>query len=271
MKTRSPETASTGSPAPGLVSTPRDAALPRLYRDLSTWYRLLTPREDYADEAAVLRALFEQAAHRPLRTLLELGCGAGHNASYLTDHYTCTLVDLSPDMLGLSRAINPGAEHVLGDMRLVRLARAFDSVLVHDAVSYMATEPDLCAAIETAFVHCAPGGVALFLPDSICETFEPGTDTGGVDRDGRGLRYLEWRRDPDPADTTYTVDMAIMTRDRDGSVQVSHDRHLLGLFPRETWLRLLTQAGFSARAVKPPDGPPDFGSAEIFLGLRPVT
>jgi hypothetical protein len=32
---------------------------PRLYRDLSHWYPLLTPVEDYAEEAAFYRRLFE--------------------------------------------------------------------------------------------------------------------------------------------------------------------------------------------------------------------
>jgi SAM-dependent methyltransferase len=256
--------AETGSPDSAAC-----AALPRLYRDRATWYRLLTPREDYADEAAVYHALMQQAARRPLRTLLELGCGAGHNAWYLKSSYTATLSDLSPDMLALSREINPECAHVLGDMRTLRLGRQFDVVFVHDAVSYLTTEADLRAAIETAWAHCAPGGVALFMPDGLRETFEPGTDTGGIDRDGRGLRYLEWTWDPDPNDTSYITDMAIMTRERDGSVEVTHDRHYLGLFSRETWLHLLTGAGFEARALKPPEGPPDFGTAEIFVAVRP--
>ena len=50
--------------------------------------------------------------------------------------FTCTLSDLSPQMLSLSRTLNPGCEHVLGDMRTLRLGRTFDAVFVHDAVMY---------------------------------------------------------------------------------------------------------------------------------------
>jgi SAM-dependent methyltransferase len=240
-----------------------------LYRDLSGWYRLLTPREDYREEAALYHRLFVEACAHPPRTMLELGCGAGHNASYLKAHFAATLVDLSPDMLALSRELNPECEQVLGDMRTVRLGRRFDTVLVHDAVVYMTTEDDLRRAAETAFVHCVRGGVALFMPDFVRETFHSGTETGGVDRDGRGLRYLEWRWDPDPAGTTYITDMAIITRERDGTVEVAHDRHVMGLFTRAVWLGTLTAAGFDARAVKPPDGPVEFGGTEIFIGRRP--
>jgi len=50
------------------------------------------------------------------------------------------LVDKSPGMLEVSRALNPECEHVEGDMRTVRLGREFDLVFVHDAVAYMAKE-----------------------------------------------------------------------------------------------------------------------------------
>ena len=46
-------------------------------------------------------------------------------------------------------------------------------LLVHDAVCYMTTPEDLRRAMETAFIHCRPGGVALFCPDYVAETFVP--------------------------------------------------------------------------------------------------
>jgi len=35
-------------------------------------------------------------------------------------------------MLELSRTINPELEHLVGDMRTIRLGRTFDAVLIHD-------------------------------------------------------------------------------------------------------------------------------------------
>jgi len=52
-----------------------------------------------------------------LTTVLELGSGAGHNALHLKPHARCTLTDVSEEMLGLSRELNPECEHLLGDMR----------------------------------------------------------------------------------------------------------------------------------------------------------
>ncbi len=250
-------------------SDPRSRdATPRLYRDLAEWYPLLTPVEDYPEEAAFYRRLFEKHAVRPPRTFLDLGCGAGHVAFHMKPGLAATLVDLSPAMLALSRRLNPQCEHVEGDMRSVRLGRLFDAVLLHDAVSHMTTREELVAAAATAFAHTAPGGVALFQPDCVTETFEEGSDTGGSDGDGRGLRYLEWRFRPDPEAERFVVEMACLLRAVSGEVTVAHDRLEMGLFPRAFWLETLAAAGFEALVV-----PLEHSTAagyEVFVGRRPV-
>src|SRR3712207_9249425 len=112
----------------------------------------------------------------PAPTLLELGSGGGNNAVHLKAHFAqVTLTDLSPEMLAVSRALNPDCEHLLGDMRTLRLGRAFDVVFVHDAIDYMTTREDLRLALETAAVHCKPDGLGLFVPDYVREAFEPST------------------------------------------------------------------------------------------------
>ncbi len=222
--------------------------LPRLYSDFAHWWPLLSAPADYEEEVGVYQRLVRDAIEGELNTALELGSGGGNNAHHYSRHLQLTLVDRSPKMLEVSRALNPSCEHVEGDMRDVRLGRAFDAVLVHDAVSYLLSESDLRAAMETAFVHCRPGGVALFTPDHLRETFRPATSHGGHDGDGRALRYLEWCYDPDPEDTIVTVDMAYMLREGE-RVEVVFDRHTCGLFARATWLTLLREVGFEARSV----------------------
>jgi SAM-dependent methyltransferase len=244
----------------------------RLYRDLADWWPLISPPEEYAQEAAFVAGLLGQAAASqatgPVREVLELGSGGGSNASHLRSRFGLTLVDLSADMLAVSRRLNPGCEHVQGDMRDVRLGRTFDAVFVHDAVNYMITEADLAQAIETAFVHCRPGGVAVFVPDHVAETFEPETGCGGGDgSDGRGARFLEWSWDPDPGDTWMRADFVYLLRERDGQVQAVHESHRLCLFGRATWLRLLAEAGFEASTVTE-ETTEDREPRELFVGVR---
>ena len=185
-------------------SVVNEAAQPSLYSELAPWFHLLTSPDDYGDEAAQALSLFTESLGEPPTTILELGSGGGNNASHMKAHATLTLTDLSPEMLELSRSLNPECEHIQGDMTTLRLDRTFDGVFVHDAVSYLTTEEQLRAAIETAFVHTRPGGAAIFCPDHVRERFRETTDHGGHDgKDGdpRSLRYLQWTWDPDPDDT----------------------------------------------------------------------
>jgi SAM-dependent methyltransferase len=250
-------------------SAPSVNSGPRLYRELAEWYPLLTPVSDYAEEAAFYRRLFESHCHKPPRTLLDLGCGGGHNAAHLKATLACTLVDLAPAMLAISRRLNPECEHVLGDMRSVRLGRVFDCVLMHDAVSYMASRADLACAMVTAFEHTAPGGATLFQPDFVTETFESGTVAGGSDDGGRGMRYLEWRWIPEASRETYLTDFAYLLRDESDTVEVIHDRHVMGLFPRAVWLELIADAGFEPLTVPFEHSSYGYAGHEVFLGLRP--
>jgi trans-aconitate methyltransferase len=198
-----------------------------------------------------------------------LRCGGGNNASHLKARFRMTLTDRSPAMLEVSRRLNPECEHVEGDMRTLRLDRRFDAVFVHDAVAYMTTESDVRAAIETAFMHCEPGGSALFAPDHLRETFQPSTDHGGHDEGLRGLRYLEWTWDPDPSDTTYIVDYAYLLRESDGTVRAECDRYLEGLFSRAQWLAWLSDAGFDPRALVFDHSEIEPGTYELFVCRKP--
>jgi SAM-dependent methyltransferase len=241
----------------------------KLYDELAAWWPLMSAPAEYEEEAAFYGTTLAGACARPPYTVLELGSGGGNNASHLKARFEMVLVEPSAGMLTVSRALNPECEHVQGDMRTVRLGRQFDAVFVHDAVAYMASEADLRMAIETAFVHCRPGGAALFAPDAIRETFQPSTDHGGHDDETRGLRYLSWTWDPDPADTTYLTDYAYLLRMPDGTMRAEHDRHVEGLFSRADWLRLLSDAGFEPRALRFDHSELEPGSYEVFVAARP--
>jgi SAM-dependent methyltransferase len=170
-------------------------------------------------------------------------------------------------MLALSSSLNPECEHVLGDMRTLRLGRTFDAVLVHDAVMYLTTEADLQAAIETAAVHLRPGGVAVFLPDATLESYAPATDHGGHDgEDGRSLRYLEWAHAPDPGATTAEVDYVVVMREPGRPPRVVQDPHTVGLFPESTWRRLIAGAGLEI--VDPGVVDPNEDEHDVFVTRR---
>jgi SAM-dependent methyltransferase len=236
----------------------------KLYDELAEWWPVFSSPSEYRRDAAHFIRLLRRSTEPRPRSVLELGSGGGNSAFHLKSHFAMTLVDLSPHMLAVSRELNPECEHVVGDIRSVRLGRSFDAVFVHDAICHMTTEADLRAVMRTAYEHCRPGGVALFVPDFVRETFEEGTDKGGNDSERGSVRFLQWVADPDPADTTYVVDFAILIHEKTGETRAVHERHVLGLFARARWMSLLREVGFRPSVVQ------DARVRDVFLARRPA-
>ena len=221
----------------------------RLYSDLSWLWPIISPPEDYIPEVAQFVRLIQQYSRRPVQTLLDLGCGGGHNDHWFKMYYQVTGVDLSESMLSLARQLNPEATYLAGDMRSVRLGQTFDAVVVADSITYMLSEDDLRLAFTTAYEHLAPGGVFVTYAEENRENFEQNSvHTSTQSLENIEVTLIENYYDPDPQDTTIEVTFIYLIRQA-GELQIETDRHTLGLFSLDTWDRLLRETGFEVDRV----------------------
>ena len=219
--------------------------LNRLYDDLAYLWPLMSIPEEYAEEAAHWQANLRKMLGPGRHAILELGVGGGHNLSHLTSDFEATAVDISEKMLEHSSHLNPGVEHLLGDMRDIRIGRKFKAVLIHDAISHMLCEADLVATLNTAVLHLEPGGVFITTPDYFRETFhEPNVEYCTRSNNQMQLTYLEYSYDPDRSDTTIETVFTHIIRERD-RLRIEHDRIITGIFSKSTWASLIMEAGFS--------------------------
>ncbi len=216
----------------------------RLFSDLAYLWPVMSPPQEYAEEAQCWRTLLRERFSPGRPRVLELGVGGGHNLSHLTNDVEATAVDISAEMLRHSVALNPGVEHIVGDMRRVRLGRNFQAVLIHDAISCMTTPRDLAAVFATAAAHLKSGGLLLTSPDYFAESLAlPRTECHTYTRGDIELTYVEYTYDPDPSDTMIDIVFTFFIRSA-GSLQIEHDRLQAGVFPRSTWRKLMYSAGF---------------------------
>ncbi len=140
----------------------------------------------------------------------------------------------------------PIVEHHLGDMRTVRLGQKFQAVVILDAVSYLLSEADIHATLQTAAAHLRPGGVLVMAPDWFRETFRDHFVSNTTRcRGDTVLTCIEYVHDPSPADTTIETVMFLLIREK-GQLRIEQDRHTMGLFGKTTWFRLMAEAGFEA-------------------------
>ncbi len=246
-----------------------------LYDKLAYLWPVISPPEDYAEEAVHWRQAIRRHLGPGPHRLLELGVGGGHNLSHLTAEFApergwAAAVDISPKMLELSRRLNPTVEHYLGDMRTFRLpGRVFDAVLIHDAICYMQTEDDLRAAFATARAHLWPGGLLLVAPDLVRDTFRPGMKLRWATKhNGVEVITEETVHDRDSKDTVVESHFTYTITEK-GARRVERDIHVTGLFPIADWTALLEEAGFNTRRIPLPGDGEGCGE-HLFCGVLAV-
>jgi ubiquinone/menaquinone biosynthesis C-methylase UbiE len=217
----------------------------RLYGDLAWLWPYLSFPEDYAEEASHWRGVLCEKLGEGRHHILELGVGGGNNLSHLTGDFDATAVDLSDGMLEHSKKLNPSVEHHIGDMRMVRLGRTFDAVIIHDAISYLTSEEDIRRTLETVSAHLDKGGTFVTSPDYFVETFRsPEVSMQTKSKDGVELVFTEYGyRVSDHSPLVENIMTYYILRD--GDLSIEYDRHTTGLFSLSTWQRLIEETGFS--------------------------
>ena len=65
----------------------RDKDSQRLYKDLAWTWPIISPPEDYENEAEQFHTAVIQHSRIPAKTMLDLGCGGGHNDFHLKRNY----------------------------------------------------------------------------------------------------------------------------------------------------------------------------------------
>jgi trans-aconitate methyltransferase len=193
--------------------------------------------------------------------------GGGCLAHLLKRRFRLTVSDISPAMLEVSQKFNPDCPHVCGDFRSMRLGAEFVAVIAEDAISYATTVEELSSVMTTAYEHCLEGGVAVFIPEFTAETFVGDTYAGGANTRDAGLRYMRWTYLLEPPDPGYESIFVYLTKQKD-AIEVLHERHRFGLFPRETWLSLMREVGFEPELAPFDDGRPDMVQRDAFVGVK---
>ena len=231
----------------------------RLYSDRADLWVRLSPPGDYAAEAeTLLDAIDGHWGGTPpagLR-LLDLGAGAGHSLVHFAGAsakrgaaWALTALDRSAALLGYAAASVPGAERVVGDMRVLdevfEPGHVFDVVLMHDSADYLLELEDVRAAVAGAASRLAPGGLLLAAPTYLEGMFESGAVTD-VDRED-DLRLFSYVYRPDPSAPRYElVLLTLEPTDAGGRLSLVEDRHTCGLHTLEQWKAAAADAGLSA-------------------------
>ncbi len=143
-----------------------------VFNAYARYYDLLYRDKDYSSEAQHVHETLQK--HAPGATsILEFGCGTCGHAVHLAEKgYSLLGIDSSRDMLeqaqerlaSLSPLTSSRISLSQSDLRHYRSDQRFDAVIaLFHVISYLPTNADLQAALNTAKTQLKPGG--LFLSD----------------------------------------------------------------------------------------------------------
>ncbi len=131
--------------------------------------------KDYAAEAAKTHALIKKYKCTKGKRLLDVACGTGIHAGYLSKYYQVEGLDLDAKMLAVAKKKHPGIRFYQGDMVDFDLGRQFDAVVcLFSSIGYARTKSRMQKAIKTMARHVLPGGVLIIEPWFAPEQWHPG-------------------------------------------------------------------------------------------------
>ncbi len=143
------------------------------YTQSAKYYDLIYTNmgKDYAAEAEKIHALARKFGHSEGKDLLDVACGTGLHAGYLSKFYRVEGLDIDAGMPEAAREKHPEIHFHKGDMRDFDLGRQFDVVTcLFSAIGYMKDTRELAQAANSMSRHLKPGGVLLvepwFTPDA---------------------------------------------------------------------------------------------------------
>lgn len=203
------------------------------------FYDALYADKDYDAECATLGRIFEKYGERPVRSVLDLGCGTGAHALRLAQRgIAVTAVDRSAEMLAIAQA-KPGGERVAfhqGDIQKLDLGRRFDAALMMFAVlGYQHENREVLAALRCVRRHLHPGGLFVcdiwFGPTVLAE--KPSARTKEIPTPGgRIVRHAAARLDV--MKHLCSVHYRCTRYEKEREVESTEETHLMRyFFPRE--------------------------------------
>lgn len=130
----------------------------------SVYDAIYTQMKDYRREAERLYSIVENLRRSGGWSLLDVACGTGLHAEYLSDWYLVEGLDISEAQLAIARKRLPKRPFYHDDMRTFNLGRQYDVVTcLFSAIGHL-TSREMPVAVANMARHLKPGGVLVIEP-----------------------------------------------------------------------------------------------------------
>ena len=175
-------------------------------------------------------------------SLLDVACGTGLHISFLSAWYEVAGVDISPAMLEIARARNPGVTLSIGDMRDFQLNTRFDVVTcLFSTITYADTVESLNTTLANFARHLTPQGICIVEPFIPPEAWQDGrTGLRTVESSSKKIAMLD-RSERHGRRVRREIAYVVVTPER---LEQIYEEHLFTLFSRTEYENAFRLAGF---------------------------
>lgn len=221
------------------------------FEQMTEYYDAMYGNEDeYRREAEQVHAL--ACEYGVQGSLLDIACGTGLHAKYLSRYFEVTGVNLSGGMLHAARKNVPGVRFVEGDMCMLPLEETFHvAVNLYGSIGFVKDGKGLAAACRETYRCLEEGGLFILVPWSTRESFAEGMVADSGEKDGLFYCRMEAVRREDTHHAGIAMRHLI---GRNGKIREFCQMQVIMLFSEDEYRTALENAGFRiALRLKEPE------------------
>ncbi|EKF85219.1 class I SAM-dependent methyltransferase [Methanobacterium formicicum] len=213
-----------------------------LYRKFAQYYDLIYKWMDYEGEAEFVEEMVELHKFSPGNNLLDVACGTGNHAQYLTHSFQVVGLDINPEMMEIAHEKVPEMELVTGNMQDMDFEMDFDVIIcLFSAINYNTNLNDLSETLERFYKHLKVGGVLIFDLGFCTENW----DEGRVFVDAVAEEDIQLARISQShlRDGVFNANFVFLVKE-DGIMDFEVDQHDIGVFSTPDVCTILDALGF---------------------------
>ncbi|KAF5072451.1 dTDP-3-amino-3,6-dideoxy-alpha-D-glucopyranose N,N-dimethyltransferase [anaerobic digester metagenome] len=216
-----------------------------LYRKFARYYDLIYQWMDYPGEVEFIEKMVDLYQGSGGNDLLDVACGTGNHAQYLTNSFQVVGLDLNLEMMEIANEKVPEMELIQGNMKEMNLEKDFDVIIcLFSSINYHTNLRELESTIRRFHDHLKQGGVLIFDLGFCTENWEEGRMLvdAVVDGDLQLARISQSRL----YDGVFNANFVFLIKEN-GIMDFEVDQHQLGVFKTIDVESILEKTGFETR------------------------
>ena len=220
-----------------------------LYKELGKYYDLIYSWKDYKKEAIHIKKLISKYKKSKGNELLDVACGTGHHLKFFKDNFSCTGIDINMGMLKVAKKNVNNVVFKQANMISFNFNKKFDVILcLFSSIGYVKTYSNLRRTIKNFARHLKKGGIVIIEPWFGKPEFKAGMPWMTT-YDSKNIKIA--RLNVSKVKNNISIlDMHYLIAEKNKDVKHFVDRHELGLFDVNKFLKVMKEAGFQAKFLK---------------------